>query len=192
MKTPIMNTSTNRTASMTRLLWLLALALLLAPATAQAHTEEVMYYHTDAIGSVRMTTDATGAVVARYDYAPFGEEWPQQPPTPNPDVRQYVGKERDAETGLDYFGARYYTSGHGRFTTVDPVLSARTWIKRRCVRTTWEQRHIENRYSTWSRKHCALFLRRPRTIIIGDVETTLGDSSRDGDAMKRQKAQGRT
>ena len=82
----------------------------------------MIYYHTDAIGSVRMTTDATGAVVARYDYAPFGEEWPQQPPTPNPDVRQYAGKERDAETGLDYL-ACYYRSSSGRFTTVDPALN---------------------------------------------------------------------
>lgn len=29
-------------------------------------------------------------------------------------------KERDSETGLDYFGARYYSSFHGRFTSVDP------------------------------------------------------------------------
>ena len=30
------------------------------------------------------------------------------------------GKERDAESGLDYFGARYYGSGLGRFTSPDP------------------------------------------------------------------------
>ena len=30
----------------------------------------------------------------------------------------------DAETGLDYFGARYYSAPTGRFTTVDPVY---TW-----------------------------------------------------------------
>jgi len=40
---------------------------------AQA-TDQVTYYHTDAIGSVRMVTDATGAVVQRHDYLPFGEE----------------------------------------------------------------------------------------------------------------------
>lgn len=94
IKTPI-NISTQKTTSMTRPLWLLALALLLTPTPARAQSEEVIYYHTDAIGSVRMTTDATGAVVARYDYAPFGEEWPQQPPTANPDVWQYAGKERE-------------------------------------------------------------------------------------------------
>ena len=33
---------------------------------------------------------------------------------------QFTGKERDAETGLDYFGARYYGSNIGRFTAPDP------------------------------------------------------------------------
>ncbi|MGC4081276.1 MAG: hypothetical protein QM736_03960 [Vicinamibacterales bacterium] len=34
------------------------------------------YYDTDAIGSVRLVTDAAGAVVERHDYLPFGTEWP--------------------------------------------------------------------------------------------------------------------
>jgi len=105
---------------MTRLLWLVAIGLLLSPAPARAQSEEVIYYHTDAIGSVRMITNAAGAVVARYDYAPFGEEWPQTPPTPNPDVRQYAGKERELETNLDHFPARDYRFSSGRFTIVDP------------------------------------------------------------------------
>jgi RHS repeat-associated protein len=33
---------------------------------------------------------------------------------------QFTGKERDAETGLDYFGARYYSGSQGRFTAIDP------------------------------------------------------------------------
>ena len=33
--------------------------------------------------------------------------------------RQYTGKERDSESGLDYFGARYYGSALGRFTSPD-------------------------------------------------------------------------
>jgi RHS repeat-associated protein len=31
----------------------------------------------------------------------------------------FAGKERDAESGLDYFGARYYGSALGRFTSPD-------------------------------------------------------------------------
>lgn len=34
--------------------------------------------------------------------------------------QQFTGKERDNESGLDYFGSRYYSSAQGRFTSVDP------------------------------------------------------------------------
>jgi RHS repeat-associated protein len=34
---------------------------------------------------------------------------------------KFTGKERDAETGLDYFGARYHSSAQGRFTSPDPI-----------------------------------------------------------------------
>jgi RHS repeat-associated protein len=84
----------------------------------QAQTSEVVtYYHTDAIGSIRMVTDANGQVIERHDYLPFGEEWQ---PSPSSERRLYSGKERDAETAFDYFGARYYASTAGRFTSVDP------------------------------------------------------------------------
>lgn len=44
-------------------------------------------------------------------------------------VRQrFTGKERDAESGLDYFGARYFSGAQGRFTSPDPLLnSGRPW-----------------------------------------------------------------
>ena len=48
-----------------------------------------------------------------------------------------TGKERDAESGLDYFGARYMSSAQGRFTSPDPSnLSVDFWLPQ-----TW------NRYS---------------------------------------------
>ena len=36
-------------------------------------------------------------------------------------AQKFTGKERDAETGLDYFGARYYSGAQGRFTSDDPL-----------------------------------------------------------------------
>ncbi len=95
---------------------LLHVLCLVPPAAAQV--EVVEYYHHDALGSVRAVTNAAGQVVSQHDYLPFGEEW-QAPLTGTPLV-QFTGKERDRETGLDYFGARYYRAGIGRFTTVDP------------------------------------------------------------------------
>jgi RHS repeat-associated protein len=79
----------------------------------------VVYYHTDAIGTVRAITGANGQVIARNDNLPIVEPWP---PSPNADFRLFAGKERDAETGLDYFGARYYLSAIGRFTTADAAF----------------------------------------------------------------------
>ncbi|WP_228486487.1 RHS repeat-associated core domain-containing protein [Paludibaculum fermentans] len=35
-----------------------------------------------------------------------------------------TGKERDAETGLDYFGARYFSGAQGRFTSPDPIMAS--------------------------------------------------------------------
>jgi RHS repeat-associated protein len=91
----------------------------LRAARVNAPTSEVTatsFYHLDALGSVRAVTNATGATVRRHDYAPFGEE----PAPASEDTRRFTGKERDAETGLDYFSARYYSSGIGRFSTSDP------------------------------------------------------------------------
>lgn len=40
----------------------------------------------------------------------------------------FTGKERDAETGLDYFLARYYSGAQGRFTSADPVFMSKLRI----------------------------------------------------------------
>jgi RHS repeat-associated protein len=37
---------------------------------------------------------------------------------------KFTSKERDAETALDYFGARYMSSAQGRFTSVDPAFES--------------------------------------------------------------------
>lgn len=95
-----------------------------------AQTPGTRYLTTDHLGSTRLVTDASGNVLSRHDYLPFGEEIPAgvggrttaMGYTPNPALTQkFTGKERDAEAGLDYFGARYLSSAHGRFTTPDPL-----------------------------------------------------------------------
>src|SRR5262249_32156827 len=85
----------------------------------------------DQLGTPRMVFDQTGsnAGVSRHDYLPFGEELfagqglrsTTLGYTASDNVRQkFTGKERDNETGLDYFLARYYSSTQGRFISVDP------------------------------------------------------------------------
>jgi len=69
------------------------------------------------------------AAISRHDYLPFGEELfagnggrgTGQGYTEADTVRQkFTLKERDNETRLDYFLARYYSNTQGRFTSVDP------------------------------------------------------------------------
>jgi RHS repeat-associated protein len=87
------------------------------------------YLVADHLGSTRMTFGA-GYATKRYDYMPFGEaigagvngrgsEYAQVE-----EKVRFTGQIRDFETGLDYFGARYYGSAHGRFLGVDPDNAA--------------------------------------------------------------------
>jgi RHS repeat-associated protein len=102
----------------------LACAALLFLLPASSAAQVVKYYHLDAVGNVRAVTDQSGRVLERHDYLPFGEEWCGSGPCGSSAAGQpkrFTGKERDSETGLDYFGARYYGSKIGRFTTTDPV-----------------------------------------------------------------------
>jgi len=109
------------------LLSLIAVGLWPTLTFAQTSAQVVEYYHTDALGSVRAVTKVVNGqvqVVSRHDFKPFGEE--VAPQTPPIDKRLFTGKERDAETGWDYFGARQCAGSRGRFTTVDPLQASAT------------------------------------------------------------------
>src|SRR5262249_16744062 len=88
----------------------------MVPGVARAQTEQVYYYHTDAVGSVRMITNESGQEVTRYDFWPFGQV--SGSPAVQ-DSRMFAGKEHDGEGGFEHFGARYHQSPTGRFTTPD-------------------------------------------------------------------------
>ncbi|HCE68179.1 MAG TPA: hypothetical protein DER40_11850 [Geobacter sp.] len=81
--------------------------------------DQVYYYHTDPAGTPLSMTDSNGTVVWKADYKPFGEEYAVTGSAAND--KRFVGKEKDEETGLSYFGARYEDAKIGRFTAVDPV-----------------------------------------------------------------------
>jgi len=84
------------------------------------------YYHDSNLGNVNQITDSSGAVVQTYDYDAFGNIVNQTGSTPNggqalTEAYRYKTKEYSPETGLVFFGARYYNPLIGRFITKDPL-----------------------------------------------------------------------
>jgi RHS repeat-associated protein len=81
------------------------------------------YFTDDHLGSTRLITKADGSEDQRYDYLPFGEEigGPGYPQVAGGNTIKFTSKERDAETGLDFFESRYYSSAQGRFTSPDAL-----------------------------------------------------------------------
>jgi RHS repeat-associated protein len=83
-----------------------------------------LYYTPDQINTTRVVTDGSGTVVYWAVHDPYGGI--QQTGTNNtydPQLK-FSGKEHDAESGLDYFGARYYDRSQYRSISVDPVIVA--------------------------------------------------------------------
>ena len=78
----------------------------------------VHYYFSNHLGSHSMVTSATGSCEQDIDYYPYGGVVTDHCPNVAQHYK-FTGKERDTESGLDMFGARYYGSSLGRFITPD-------------------------------------------------------------------------
>jgi RHS repeat-associated protein len=83
---------------------------------------QLYFYHSDHLGSSSFITDINGDATQHLQYLPFGEDFVHQQNT----AAYYTpytfsGKERDVETNLSYFGARYYEAGLSVWLSVDPM-----------------------------------------------------------------------
>jgi RHS repeat-associated protein len=85
-------------------------------------TPSVSYYFSDHLGTASVITNSVGTITEDEDYYPFGGEL--RIVNNDPNHYKFTGKERDQETGLDYFGARYYGNTMGRFITPDPLMAS--------------------------------------------------------------------
>jgi RHS repeat-associated protein len=79
----------------------------------------IHYYLSDHLGSTSLVASAVGTVEEESDYYPFGTEVMVTGPGTN--ELKFIGKETDMESGLDLMGARYHSSGLGRFLQTDPL-----------------------------------------------------------------------
>jgi len=88
--------------------------LLVASQRIQGASMKPAYFVADHHGTILVATNAAGAAIAQQRYSPFGAAL-----EPAPDLDHYLGRERDAETGLLHLGARQYAPAIGRFTSPD-------------------------------------------------------------------------
>ena len=81
------------------------------------NSTSVSYYFSDHLKTASVITNSAGVVTEDEDYYPWGGEL--QFVNSDSNHYKFTGKERDSETGLDYFGARYYGNWYGRFLSAD-------------------------------------------------------------------------
>ncbi|HOW36576.1 MAG TPA: SpvB/TcaC N-terminal domain-containing protein [Candidatus Omnitrophota bacterium] len=87
---------------------------------ASVDNGQVLYYHGNHLGSTDVVTNAAGEQVVHYEYEPYGVVTVAQ----GSDVSEFkfTGKPLDDETGLYYYGARYYNPALGRFISPDTIV----------------------------------------------------------------------
>jgi RHS repeat-associated protein len=79
------------------------------------------FYHPDHLGSSSLISDAGGNLIQHLEYVPYGETFIDERNGSWHTPYQFNGKERDEETGLLYYGARYQDGKYGIWYSVDPL-----------------------------------------------------------------------
>ena len=79
------------------------------------------FYHLDHLGSSSYITDREGRITQHTEYIAFGEVLFEEHSTSRTIPYLFNGKELDTETGLYYYGARYYDPKISLWLNVDPL-----------------------------------------------------------------------
>jgi len=80
----------------------------------------VVYHHPDHLGSASVLTDSRGTITGEMQYYPYGEIF--QNSTDSSVSHLYTDQEKDEETELYYYGARYYDPRLASFLSTDPII----------------------------------------------------------------------
>ncbi|MFV0555448.1 MAG: RHS repeat domain-containing protein [Mangrovibacterium sp.] len=91
------------------------------PTAGDAYEKLQYYYHPDHLGSASYITNLDGEVVQHIEYVPFGEVFIEERNNTWNTPYLFNGKEFDSETGLYYYGARYYNPRISLWHGVDPL-----------------------------------------------------------------------
>ena len=82
---------------------------------------DTYYYTRDANKNVSELIDATGNVVAHYEYSPFGKLTVSTGTYADDNPFRFSSEYADNETGLVYYNHRYYSPELGRWLSRDPI-----------------------------------------------------------------------
>jgi len=92
-------------------------------ATKSPYDLHLFFYHGDNLGSSNYITDGDGELYQHYEYFPTGEAWVKEQSETHRTPFLFNAREFDEETGLYYFGARYYEPRQSQWISPDPFLA---------------------------------------------------------------------
>ncbi|MFJ7215016.1 SpvB/TcaC N-terminal domain-containing protein [Amycolatopsis sp. NPDC098790] len=98
--------------------------LLSKKAADTGYEHDQFYFHDDHLGSATYVTDERGKLASHQEYFAYGESWVEETRTQEPVPYQYNGKEFDKETGLYFYGARYYNPRTNLWQSADPAVGS--------------------------------------------------------------------
>jgi len=84
--------------------------------------KDLYFYHPDHLGSSSYITDLNGKLYEHLEYFPFGEAWVEENSNQQRTPYLFTAKELDEETGLYYFGKRYYDPRTSVWQSADPIV----------------------------------------------------------------------
>ena len=93
-----------------------------------AQRPQKYYYHYNHQGSVSLVTYQNGTLQQHLQYLPYGGIFVDHRTGSYSSPYTFSAKEKDSESGYNYFGARYYTDNIMMWLSVDPMSDERPWI----------------------------------------------------------------
>jgi RHS repeat-associated protein len=93
------------------------------PSTLDARPSTAIhaYFHSDGNGNITALVDTNGFIVARYQYDPYGNLLGMSGPLAEANTYRFSSKEWHANSGLYYYGFRYYEPHLQRWLSRDPL-----------------------------------------------------------------------
>jgi RHS repeat-associated protein len=92
------------------------------PAGKTPFEKDLYFYHPDHLGTSNYITDLNAKLYEHLEYFPFGEAWVEENSNTQRTPYLFTAKELDEETGLYYYGARYYDPRTSVWQSADPIL----------------------------------------------------------------------